>query len=187
MQTQERETPRSFLDRESHFVWGRRLLLRVVEAEGSPWVELRPRNLVLHVRKGSSTERRAALVESWYRDQLRAAAAPRIDHWVRVLGVKKPSLHVQRMRTKWGTCNRESGRLRLNTWLAKKPTECLDYIVLHELAHLRVADHGPRFVAILDEYMPAWRRVRERLNRLPTGPESWGDTHSPRAESTTAR
>lgn len=173
MQAQERETPRAMVDRENHFVWGRRCLLRVVEVDDAPTVEARPRTLLLSVRPGSSRERREAILEAWYREQVREAAEARIDHWVRVLGLRRPSVRVQRMRTKWGTCNRAGGRLRLNTWLAKKPPECLDYIVLHELAHLRVPDHGPRFVAILDKHMPAWRRVRDRLNRLPTGPESW--------------
>lgn len=173
MQAQERETPRAYVNRESHYVWGRRCLLRVSEVEARPKVEARPRSLLLQVRPGASRERREAVMEAWYREQVHAAAAPRIQHWVRALGVQRPTVRVQRMRTKWGTCSRAGGRLLLNTWLAKKPPECLDYIVLHELTHLLEPDHGPRFVAILDKHMPSWRVVRDRLNRLPTGPESW--------------
>lgn len=183
MQAQDRETPRTFVDRESHYVWGRRCLLRVVETEARSLVTARPRSLLLQVRTGSSRDRREALVEAWYRDQVREAVEPRIDHWVRVLRVQRPDVRVQRMRTKWGSCNRKGGRLLLNTWLAKKPPECLDYIVLHELTHLLEPDHGPGFVAIMDKHMPAWRRVRDRLNRLPTGPESWEDAQGLRPDS----
>ncbi|MCU0866666.1 MAG: M48 family metallopeptidase [Planctomycetes bacterium] len=175
MRTQERETGRTYVNRESHYVWGRRCLLRVIEADEKPRVEARPSSLLLRIRPAASRDRREAVVEGWYREQVREAAALRMDHWVRVLGVRRPEVRVQRMRTKWGSCNRIGGRLRLNTWLAKKPPECLDYIVLHELVHLLEPDHGPRFVQIMDQRLPSWRRIRERLNRLPTGPETWND------------
>jgi len=175
MQAQEREMPRAFVDRESHYVWGRRCLLRVTETEQRPTVEARPRTLLLQVRPGASRARREAVIEAWYREEVRAAAHDRISHWVRALGLMRPEVRVQRMRTKWGTCNQVRRRLLLNTWLAKKPGECLDYIVLHELVHLLEPDHGPRFVAMMDQHMPSWRHVRDRLNRLPTGPESWDD------------
>jgi predicted metal-dependent hydrolase len=187
MQGQDREPPRAFVDRESHYVWGRRCLLRVTEVAARPSVEARPRSLLLQVRPGASHERRAAVLEEWYRDQVRTAAAPRLDHWVQVLGVRRPEIRVQRMRTKWGTCNRSSYRVLLNTWLAKKPPECLDYILLHELAHLKVPDHGPRFVAIMDRLMPSWRQVRDRLSRLPTGPETWEAGATIRAVATDIR
>lgn len=190
MQAQERETERAYVDRENHFVWGRRCLLRVEEVNEPPRVEARPRTLVLRVRPGARRDRREAVIEAWYRQQVREAAEPRIDHWVRRLGLQRPTVSVQRMRTKWGTCNRASGRLRLNTWLAKKPPECLDYILLHELVHLIEPDHGAGFVALMNKHMPSWRRVRDRLNRLPIGPESWETAALPipvRGESTESR
>src|SRR5262245_53090060 len=157
MLAQDRETMRDYVDRETHWVWGRRCLLRVMEADAQPQIEARPRTLVLHVRPGCSRERKEAILDAWYRKQVREAAAERIAHWVKVLGAPEPEIRVQRMRTKWGTCNRDSCRVLLNTRLAKKPPECLDYVLLHELAHLKERAHGRRFVAILDRCMPTWR------------------------------
>jgi predicted metal-dependent hydrolase len=173
MQQQDREPIRAFIDRESHHVWGRRCLLRVVEVAARPRVEVRSGSLVVTVRPGFSRERRQALVDAWYREQVRAEATPRLAAWAQRLGVSTPHLRVQRMRTKWGSANREANRVLLNTWLAKKPRECLDYVVLHEVAHMVERSHGPRFLALLDEHMPSWRRIRQKLSSLPTGPEQW--------------
>lgn len=173
LQEQERETPREFLDRESHFVWGRRLLLRVVEAEAAPRVELTPRRLALHVRPGTPTPKRAQLMEEWYRLQVRAAVPPLVSRWASAVGVPVPRVFVQRMKTRWGSCNPRLGTIRLNTELARKPPECLEYLVVHELAHLREPTHGPRFVALMDRLLPSWPVVRERLNRLPVRHEEW--------------
>jgi predicted metal-dependent hydrolase len=173
LQEQERETPREFLDRESHFVWGRRLLLRVVETDGAPRVDLAPRRLTLHVRPGASTSRRAQILDDWYRAQIRAAVPPLLARWAAVMGVSVPRVFVQRMKTKWGSCNPRAGTIRLNTELARKPPECLEYLLVHELAHLTERTHNPRFIALLDRYLPAWQTVRQTLNRLPVRHEDW--------------
>jgi predicted metal-dependent hydrolase len=173
LQEQERETPREFLDRESHFVWGRRLLLRVVEADGAPRVELAPRRLTLYVRPGTSASKRARLLDEWYRAQIRAALPPFLSRWASVAGVTVRRVFVQRMKTKWGSCNPRAGTIRLNTELARKPPECLEYLVVHELAHLLEPTHNPRFVALMDRFLPAWQSVRQTLNRLPVCHEDW--------------
>ncbi len=173
LQEQERETPREFLDRESHFVWGRRLLLRVVEGPGVPRVELSPRRLILHVRPGSSTSRRAQLLDEWYRSQIRAALPALLSRWTRLVGVRVERVFVQRMKTKWGSCNPRTGTIRLNTELSRKPPECLEYLVVHELAHLLEPTHNPRFVALMDRFLPGWRSVRRTLSRLPVCHEEW--------------
>jgi hypothetical protein len=173
LQEQERETPREFLDRESHFVWGRRLLLRVVEGDGATRVELSPRHLTLHVRPKLPASRRAQLLDEWYRIQIRAALPPLISRWASVIGVTVRRVFVQRMKTKWGSSNRRAGTIRLNTELGRKPPECLEYLVVHELAHLLEPTHNPRFVALMDRFLPAWQSVRQALNRLPVRHEEW--------------
>jgi len=173
LQEQERETPREFLDRESHFVWGRRLLLRIVEADGVQRVELSPRHLTLHVRPRTPASKRAQLLDEWYRAQIRAALPPLISRWASVMGVTVGRVFVQRMKTKWGSCNRNATTIRVNTELARKPTECLEYLVVHELAHLLEPTHNARFVALMDQYLPAWHSVRQTLNRLPVRHENW--------------
>jgi predicted metal-dependent hydrolase len=164
---QEREPPREYVERESHFVWGERVMLQVIERDAAPGVELRHRTLALQVRPDATTADRERVMERWYRDEVRRAAAPTLAKWKKHLGVEARRTFVQRMKTKWGSCNLLTGNIHLNTELAKKPPECLDYVVLHELAHLRVRTHSAEFFALLDLGMPQWREVRRSLNDLP--------------------
>jgi hypothetical protein len=171
---QERETPREYLDRESHHVWGKRYLLKVIEMDAAPEVELRHSRLVLQVRPATSAERKRAILEDWYRAQLKAAVPPLIAKWEPLMGVKVERFFVQRMKTKWGSCSPGAASIRLNTDLARKPRVCLEYIVVHEMAHLLEPTHNNRFGALMDRFMTTWRFQREVLNRLPVRHESWG-------------
>jgi len=173
LREQARETPREFLDRESHFLWGTRYLLKVIEEDAAPILVLTPGRLVLRVRPGTSEEQRQAIIAGWYRQQLRQAAAGLIKKWEDLLGVRVERVFVQRMKTRWGGCNPDARTIRLNTELAKKPEQCLEYIVAHELTHLRERHHNERFVAHLDGKMPQWRQYRDLLNSLPLGHEEW--------------
>lgn len=173
LRAQERETPREFLDRESHYIWGRRYLLTVIENDAPPAIELKHRRIILRVRPGTGQDKREALVEEWYREQLKEAVPPLLERWEPLLDVKTKQWFVQRMKTKWGSCNHRSGTIRLNTELAKKPPECLEYIVVHELVHLLEPTHNARFIALMDRFMPKWQLHREELNRLPLRRETW--------------
>jgi hypothetical protein len=173
LREQERETPRQYLDRESHYVWGKRYLLAVTESDEPPAVELEPRRLRLRVRPGTGEEKRRELVEEWYRQQLKAALPALLEEWQPRLGVTVERWFVQRMKTKWGSCNPRARTIRLNTELAKKPAECLEYIVVHELVHLLEPTHNARFVALMDRFMPQWQYHRQTLNRLPVRQETW--------------
>jgi predicted metal-dependent hydrolase len=173
LQGQERETPREYLDRESHYLWGRRYLLAVSEDDQAPSVALKHRRMLLQVRPGGDEGKKRAVVEEWYREQLKKALRPLIAKWEPLMGVKVERFFVQRMKTKWGSCNPIAGSIRLNTDLAKKPRECLEYIVVHELIHLREPTHSARFVALMDQYMPKWQYYRDQLNRLPVSHEDW--------------
>ena len=170
---QPRGAPREFLDHESHYVWGERYLLRVEELKARPSVELRPAELVLRVRPGSTARTRGAVLEAWYRDRLKEAAMPLFAKWEPVMGVKVGKLLMQRMRTRWGTCNTRSGSIRLNTELVKKPPECLEYVVVHEMVHLLEPSHNARFKALMTRFMPNWAVRRQMLNRLPVRHEEW--------------
>jgi len=170
---QERETPRDYVDRESHFVWGTRYLLEIRNASRRSNVELRHRRMLLFVTPGTSHERREAIVEAWYREQLKAAVPPLLARWQSLMRVEAERFHVQRMKTKWGSANRAARSIRLNTELAKKPPECLEYLVVHELAHLIEPTHNARFVALMDRFLPQWRMRRDHLNRLPVRRENW--------------
>lgn len=174
LREQERETPREYLNRESHYLWGKRYLLTVQEKDRTPSIELRHRRILLSVRPGASEERKQELFEAWHRGQLKNAVLPLLAKWQPLMGVTVSRVFVQRMKTKWGSCNPTAGRIRLNTELAKKPLECLEYIVVHEMAHLIEPTHTHRFIALMDRFIPRWQFYREVLNRLPVRHEEWG-------------
>lgn len=174
LQVQEREVPREFLNKESHYLWGKRYLLEIRHADAAPAVSLTPRKLWLQVRPGTDTARCEAVLDGWYRQQVRGAVPALLAKWEPLLKVKARRVFVQRMKTKWGSCTPQAGYIRLNTDLAKKPIECLEYIVVHELVHLLEPTHNPRFVALMDMHLPHWQQLRKQLNRLPVRHEDWG-------------
>jgi len=173
LREQERETPREYLDRESHYFFGERYLLKVVEKDAAPNVQLTKSAMVLQVRSGSGMAKRRAVLDEWYRSQLREVARPLVTKWEKKLEVKVEKIFIQRMKTRWGSCNPQSGIIRINLELAKKPSECLEYIVVHELVHLLEPTHNSRFIALMEQYLPKWKFYREELNRLPVRHENW--------------
>lgn len=174
LREQPRETPREFLDRESHYVWGKRYLLNVVEEDTAPSIQLKHSKMILQLRPDTSIEKKQEILDGWYREILKDVAEPLIAKWETLIGVKVEKLFLQRMKTKWGSCNPKAKNIRLNTELAKKPPECLEYIVVHELTHLIEPTHNARFITLMDQYMPKWRLYKDELNRLPVRHEAWG-------------
>lgn len=162
---QVRETRREFVERESHMVWGRRYLLRVVQAPRAH-VGLTGRTLKLEIASAASHAEREGVVKEWYRSQLRDRATPLVAQWSDRLGVSVDRFYIQQMRTKWGSSSPQRRTIRLNLELAKHPAECLDYVVLHEVAHFIAPNHGLKFIRILDRHMPQWRAVRARLSEI---------------------
>jgi predicted metal-dependent hydrolase len=173
LQGQQRESPREYLDRESHYVWGKRYLLQVIEHDAPPAVELKHRKMLLRVRPGTNEDKRHAIVDEWYRAQLKTTVPSMIAKWEPLMRVKTKRLFVQKMKTKWGSCNAGAKSIRLNTELAKKPPECLEYILVHEMAHLIVRKHDDRFMSLMDRYLPNWKLVRQTLNAAPLAHVSW--------------
>jgi len=173
LREQAREAPREYLERESHYLWGRRYLLKIVERDAPPCIEQKHRSLALQVRPGTNASKRHALLEDWYRRELREALPSLLRKWQPIIGVTANQIFVQRMKTKWGGCNAVSRNIRLNTDLAKKPPECLEYILVHELTHLLEPTHNERFRVLLERFMPRAQFVREELNRLPVRHEHW--------------
>jgi len=170
---QERETRREYLDRESHYVWGKRYLLTIEERDAAPEIELKHNKMMLRLRPTASYEKKQDILEAWYREQLKAALPPLIEKWQPLMGVKVGRCFVQKMKTKWGSCSHTTGNIRLNTDLAKKPPECLEYIVVHEMVHLLEHTHNNRFAGLMDQFMPKWRFYKEQLNSLPVRHEDW--------------
>jgi predicted metal-dependent hydrolase len=173
LREQQRESPREYLDRESHYVWGKRYLLQVIESNTAPAVELKHSTMLLRVRPGTGEEKRQAIVDEWYRIQMKVAVPRLIAKWEPLLGVKVGRLFVQKMKTKWGSCNSEAKSIRLNTDLAKKPLVCLEYILVHEMVHLIVRHHDDRFTGLMDHHLPGWRLTRQMLNAAPLAHVDW--------------
>lgn len=173
LRTQARETPRQFVTRESHYLWGRRYLLSVVQRDERPHVVLDHRRVTLVVRPGSPREKRAAVVHAWHRSLLHAVVPGMVKEWERKLGVAITGYYLQRMKTRWGSCNPRARTIRLNTELVKKPRDLLEYVVVHEMLHLIEPTHGERFVALLARHYPGWREARAELNELPLAAEVW--------------
>ncbi len=173
LQQQAREAPREILERESHYVWGKRYLLQITEQDAPPAVELQHATLHLRVRPGCDEARRQAILAAWYRDLLKEAIPPLIAKWETVLGVKVVGFSVRHMKTRWGSCTPSRHSIRLNTELAKKPPECLEYVLVHEMVHLLEPSHNQRFHNLMDHHLPAWPHHRETLNRLPIRYEAW--------------
>lgn len=165
--SQARETPRRFVTRESHFLWGRRYLLAVVERPAVPGVTVSNRRITLSVRPRSTRAQREAVMNAWQRAQMHAAVPKLIAKWQARLGVQVRQYFLQRMKTKWGSCNRVRHSIRLNTELARKPRDLLEYVVLHEMLHLLEPRHSERFVELLGHHYPGWREARLELNLLP--------------------
>jgi predicted metal-dependent hydrolase len=173
LRQQERETPREYLDRESHFVWGKRYLLKLIECDEPPSIELKHSRMFLRLRSGTPENKKQAVVEEWYRKQIREAVPPLIAKWEPVIGVKVEKFFVQKMKTKWGNCNSVSKSIRLNTDLATKPPQCLEYIVVHEMSHLMVRHHNEQFYNVMNKCLPGWRSLRQMLNDAPLAHTDW--------------
>ena len=170
---QARETPRKFVERESHYLWGRRYLLSVVTRDTKPSVAIDHRRITLSVRPGSTKAKRAELMHTWHKSLLHSVMPGLVRKWEPRLGVKVTGYFLQRMKTKWGSCNPEAGHIRLNTELVKKPKDLVEYVVVHEMVHLLEPTHSERFVTLLQEHYPTWREARAELNELPLTAEVW--------------
>jgi predicted metal-dependent hydrolase len=170
---QNRQSPRQYVNRESHYFLGKKYLLRIHEnhpkVRGTK-VQVKTRSFIdLYTRGGASREMKALVLKEWYRDELRKVLNELVPKWEKILGVKTNEVFIKTMKTKWGSCNPKSGNILINLELAKKPIECIEYIVAHELTHLIERTHNSNFQAHLDFYLPNWKQVRDELNRLPVG------------------
>lgn len=170
---QPRETSREYVKRESHYLWGRRYLLNIVHATGKQQVTLDHKRINLYVKPGSSRDKKNEVFYEWQKKQLHAFVSHTVAKWEPILGVKAHAYFLQKMKTKWGSCNHKSGNIRLNTELVKKPKDLVEYVIVHELAHLLVPVHNEKFIGILDRFYPNWREARMELNELPLGHVEW--------------
>ncbi|MDR1279817.1 MAG: M48 family metallopeptidase [Opitutaceae bacterium] len=173
LQNQERESPREYLHQESHYLWGQRRLLRIVWQDTKSSVSLDHRHIILTVRPHTPAERRGEVLHEWHKSLLHEVVPGIIKRREPQLGVTVHRYFLQRMKTKWGSCNHAARHIRLNTELVKKPRRLLEYVVVHEMIHLLEPTHNVRFMELLERFMPQWQSCRDALNRLPMRHEGW--------------
>ena len=172
--TQPRQSQREMIRGESHYFLGRRYRLNVIEQPGPGKAALRGKVVMdLHVRPGSDAPAREKVLQRWYRAQLKVLIPPLLEKWQKDVGSAVAAWGIKKMKTKWGGCNPASRSIWLNLELAKKPVECLEYIIVHELVHLLERHHDEHFMARMDALLPQWRLIRKKLNAGPLGHESW--------------
>ncbi len=170
---QVREIPREYVKRESHYLWGRRYLLNIVYSNNRAKVVVDHKRINLHVREGTSKDKKAEVFYEWQKTLLHEYIKTTIPKWEKIMGVKVNAYYVQKMKTKWGSCNHGSQSIRLNTELVKKPKDLVEYVIVHEMVHLIVPNHNDYFLALMDKYYPNWREARLELNELPLGHVEW--------------
>ena len=163
----EREKPREYRDSESHYVWGKPYLLKLIEVYQAPSIDLTHDQMFLRLRPKTPARKKQAIMEEWYRAKVTEAVPPLIAKWEMAMGVKVERFFVRRMKTRWGSCTPRTRRIRLNTELAKKSPELLEYVVVHEMVHLIERRHNDRFVGLMDRHLPNWRDLRKELNNAP--------------------
>jgi predicted metal-dependent hydrolase len=168
LQAQAREAPREYLPRESHYLWGQRYLLDVIEKDTTPNVELKHNTIRLQIRPTADQIHKQMVLNTFYRQQLKTAIPPLVTKWERLMDVNLKGFTIRQMKTKWGSCSPELKTIRLNLELAKKPPICLEYVIVHEMTHLLEPTHNHRFVDLMDQFFPRWKSCRDDLNRLPT-------------------
>ena len=165
-QNQPKQAASKYVSGKTLFVFGQQYLLRVEHSSRRNSLVLQGNEAILNVRKESNAEQREAFINEWYRALLKEQIKLFLPKWEKITGLYCDSWQIKNMKTRWGTCNIRTRKIWLNLQLAKKPIECLEYVILHELAHLKVPNHGKDFIAIMDHYMPDWRDVRARLNGM---------------------
>jgi predicted metal-dependent hydrolase len=171
---QPRQSRREMVSGESHYVLGQRYRLRIIEHPGAGKVVLRNKAMLeLHVKPETTAEQREQVLQKWYREQLKGLIPPLLEKWGPLLGVEPADWGIKKMKTKWGGCTVEANRIWINLELAKKPVQCLEYIIVHELVHLLERHHNDRFTAYMDKFMPQWNLLRDTLNKSPLGHETW--------------
>lgn len=171
---QPRQSVREMVSGESHYFGGRRYRLRVLATDEPAKVVIKDKSTIeLHVRLGASVETRQKVLMDWYRQHLKRAIPPLLEKWQKRLGVNVLAFGIKRMKTKWGTCTPDARRIWINLELAKKSSDCLEYVVVHELVHLLAKRHDDQFIKIMDQHLPRWRSLREELNGLPLAHDAW--------------
>jgi predicted metal-dependent hydrolase len=172
-QDQERESQREYVYRETHYFFGKRYLLNVIEHEGWSKIVKNNKTIDLYIRKGENPGKKQSIMNEWYRKEIKKVIPELLHEWEKIIEVEAADWGIKLMKTKWGSCNRKAKRIWLNLELAKKPLQCLEYVIVHELVHILEKNHNESFESYMDKFMPQWRSYKEELNRFPVSHAKW--------------
>lgn len=165
--SQGRAVGKEYVDGENHYFNGVRYSLKLIEYDAAPKVCLAHAEIVLQVRPNTDKADRSSMLDAWYHQQLKEKLYELFPLWEIKIGVSIAKFKIRKMKTRWGSCSPSSKSIRINFELIKKPPECLEYIVVHELVHLLEPSHNKRFISLMDGFLPQWRLYRSKLNVLP--------------------
>lgn len=164
---QNRQSPREYVSGESHYFKGKRYRLKVVYHNAPPKVIIKGNDFIeLYVREGASIERRAEVLREWYRAEFKQLLPILIAKWEEIIGVKVNKWEVKQMKTLWGSCNHRTHNILFNLELIKKPLRCIEYVVVHELLHIKIRLHNEEYKALLTRHFPNWQQLKEELNEF---------------------
>jgi hypothetical protein len=164
---QARQSPREYISGESHYFFGKRYRLNVYETNKKQKVEIKNNSYIdLYVRHKSSVEKREDVMKEWYREELKKVIPDYISKWEKIMDIQLNFWGVKQMKTKWGSCNADRKRIWVNLELAKKNPRCLEYVIVHEMVHLKERTHGEAFKKLMDKYLPNWRAIKRELNEI---------------------
>lgn len=167
MISQSRQSKREYVSGETYYLWGRGYMLQVV-FEGTTYkISKFNSRIVMTVPIGTSSKMREKILTEWYRSELKAALPSFIRNCEQKTGVHAEEFKIRNMRTRWGTCNIDKRRILINLQLVKKPPECLEYVIIHELVHLLEKNHTNRFNSLVEQFCPAWRDIKRILTDFP--------------------
>lgn len=170
---QDRQSKREIVSGESHYYFGRRYKIQIIANKDNQGIKIYSNKLWLTIKPETSQKKKDELLNQWYRDKLKKRIPILIEKWEKIIGVKVNSWSIRKMKTKWGSCKNSSGHIIFNSELVKKPPDCLEYIVVHEMVHLLERHHNNRFKVYMDNFIPKWQLIRERLNKSPLSHEDW--------------
>lgn len=165
--SQKREPEYLYLTNESHYFFGKRYLLKVTESDKPSKVILHHSKIEIVVPDMSDKEFIKKKLYQWYRKQLRIYLSEKVSYYENIMNVSPESFGIRKVKTKWGSCNDISKTIWFNIELVKKPKECIDYIVVHELVHLKERSHNKNFILLMNKYYPNWQLRKKQLNELP--------------------
>lgn len=153
-----------YRDGQTIWLWGKAVTLRLFFVPRGRKAVLQGDALTLFVLDTDDPSAREAVLLAFYREQLKSAVESRLPVWEAKTGLYASGVQIRNMKSRWGTCNVQTGRILLNLQLAKQPPVCLDYVLVHELTHLRHADHSSAFWEDVFRVFPNWKQVQRQLN-----------------------